>query len=113
MDAEWTSFLVDRLPELWLRVGQHLVLTGVSVAFAILIGVPLGVVAGRVAWIRGPIVGAAGVLQTIPSLAMLTLLLALLQQIGAVPAILALTLYALLPIVRNTIAGLGGYPEKS
>jgi len=47
------------------------------------------------------------VLQTIPSLAMLTLLLALLQQIGAVPAILALTLYALLPIVRNTIAGLG------
>ena len=107
MDAEWTSFLVDRLPELWLRVGQHLVLTGVSVAFAILIGVPLGVVAGRVAGIQGPIVGAAGVLQTIPSLAMLTLLLALLQQIGAVPAILALTLYALLPIVRNTIAGLG------
>jgi len=46
MDAEWMSFLVDRLPELWLRVGQHLVLTGVSVAFAILIGVPLGVVAG-------------------------------------------------------------------
>ncbi|MPZ75401.1 MAG: ABC transporter permease subunit [Deltaproteobacteria bacterium] len=112
MNAEWTSFLVDRLPELWLRVGQHLVLTGVSVAFAILIGVSLGILAGRVSWIRGPIVGAAGVLQTIPSLAMLTLLLALLQRIGAVPAILALTLYALLPIVRNTITGLGGVSRE-
>lgn len=108
MNAEWTTFLADRLPELWLRIGQHLVLTGVSVAFAILIGVPLGIVAGRVAWLRSLIVGAAGVLQTIPSLAMLTLLLALLQRIGAVPAILALTLYCLLPIVRNTIAGLEG-----
>jgi len=49
-----------------------------------------------------------GILQTIPSLAMLAILLALLNKIGAVPAIIALTLYALLPIVRNTLAGLQG-----
>lgn len=108
MNGEWTFFVIDRLPELWLRTGQHLALTGVSVIFAILVGVSLGVVAQRAGWIRGPIVGAAGVLQTIPSLAMLTLLLVLFERIGAVPAILALTLYALLPIVRNTIAGLTG-----
>lgn len=108
MDGEWTSFVVDRLPELWLRIGQHLMLTGVSVGFAILIGVPLAILAARVTWIRGPILGTAGVMQTIPSLAMLTLLLALLHRIGAVPAILALTMYCLLPIVRNTITGLQG-----
>ena len=56
-------------------------------------------------WIRGPILGAVGILQTVPSLAMLVLLLALLHKIGALPAIIALTLYALLPIVRNTVTG--------
>ena len=54
--------------------------------------------------------GAVGILQTIPSLAMLAILLALLNKIGSTPAIIALTLYALLPIVRNTLAGLEGIP---
>jgi osmoprotectant transport system permease protein len=104
----WTAFVVDHLPELWLRTVQHLMLTGVSTGLAILIGVPLGILAFRRRWIRGPIVGTAGILQTIPSLAMLTLLLALLHKIGALPAIVALTLYALLPIVRNTLASMEG-----
>ena len=104
----WTTFVVDHLPELWLRTVQHLMLTGVSTGLAILIGVPLGILAFRTQWIRGPIVGTAGILQTIPSLAMLTLLLALLHKIGALPAIVALTLYALLPIVRNTLTSMEG-----
>lgn len=108
MDGNWTSFVGEHLSELALRTVQHIVLTGVSTGLAILAGVPLGVLATRVRWMRGPVISAVSILQTIPSLAMLTLLLVLTRQIGAVPAITALTLYALLPIVRNTITGLEG-----
>ena len=101
-----TTYVADRLPELWLRTGEHLMLTGFSTGIAILIGVPLGIIIFRSAWLRGPIMGLVGILQTIPSLAMLVFLLALLQKIGALPALIALTLYALLPIVRNTLTGL-------
>lgn len=104
----WTAFVADHLQELWLRTGEHLLLTGVSTVAAIIIGIPLGIAAARMWWLRGPLLGAVGILQTIPSLAMLAILLALLRKIGAVPAIIALTLYALLPIVRNTLAGLLG-----
>jgi osmoprotectant transport system permease protein len=94
--------------ELWLRTGQHIMLTGVSTLLAIAIGIPLGILASRRAWAEQPLLAGIGILQTIPSLAMLALLLTLLQQIGALPAIIALTLYALLPIARNTVTGLKG-----
>lgn len=113
MDAvSWTTFVLDRLPELWLRTVQHLALTGVSTGLAIALGIPLGAAGACLPRIRAPILGTVGILQTIPSLAMLTLLLALLHKIGAVPAVIALTLYALLPIVRNTITGLAGVPPE-
>ncbi len=108
----WIGFVSDRLPELWLRTGEHLMLTGVSTGMAILVGVPLGICAARIWWLRSPVTGGVGILQTIPSLAMLAILLALLQKIGAVPAIIALTLYALLPIVRNTLTGLNSMPPE-
>lgn len=104
----WIGFVSERLPELWVRTGEHLMLTGVSTGIAILIGIPVGILAARIRWLRGPLTGGVGILQTIPSLAMLALLLALLQKIGAIPAIIALTLYALLPIVRNTLTGVEG-----
>ncbi len=94
--------------ELWLRTGQHIMLTGVSTLVAIAIGIPLGVFAVKRAWAERPLLAGVGILQTVPSLAMLALLLTMLQQIGALPAIIALTLYALLPIVRNTVTGLRG-----
>jgi len=109
MDS-WFSFLGARLPELWLRTGEHILLTGASTLVAIVIGVPLGVCASRVSRLKGVIMGVVGILQTVPSLAMLAFLLALLGRIGAVPALIALALYALLPIVRNTVAGLGQVP---
>jgi len=107
-----TAFVVDHLQELWLRIVQHLMLTGVSTGLAILMGVPLGILAFRTRWIRAPIVGTAGILQTIPSLAMLTMLLTLLHKIGTLPAIVALTLYALLPIVRNTLTSMEGVSSE-
>ena len=104
----WIAFVSERLPELWLRTGEHMLLTGVSTGMAILVGIPLGICAARIWWLRGLLTGGVGILQTIPSLAMLAILLVMLQKIGAIPAIIALTLYALLPIVRNTVTGLEG-----
>jgi osmoprotectant transport system permease protein len=101
-------YITDRLPELWLRTGEHLLLTGCSTVAALLIGIPLGILVFRNSWLRSPVMGVIGTLQTIPSLAMLAFLLALLNKIGTAPALIALTLYALLPIVRNTLTGLEG-----
>jgi osmoprotectant transport system permease protein len=102
------AFIADRLPELYLRTGEHLMLTGCSSGAAMVIGIPLGMLMFQKRWLRNPAMAFIGILQTIPSLAMLAFLLALLHRIGAIPAITALTLYALLPIVRNTLTGLEG-----
>ncbi|MBN2161155.1 MAG: ABC transporter permease subunit [Spirochaetes bacterium] len=102
------SYIVERLPELWLRTGEHCMLAGCSTLLAILVGVPAGIMIFRKGWLRSPVMGSIGILQTIPSLAMLVFLLALLDMIGVVPALIALTVYALLPIVRNTLTGLDG-----
>lgn len=105
---DWITFVLNRSSELWLRTGEHLLLTGVSTGLAIAIAVPLGILASRYGWLRNPLLGIIGILQTIPSLAMLAILLALTGKIGVLPAIIALTLYALLPIARNTLTGLQG-----
>ena len=86
-------------------IGQHLLLTAVAVLGACLVGIPLGVVASRNPRIAALVVGVSGALQTIPSIALLAFMLPVFG-IGAAPAIAALFLYGLLPIVRNTIAGL-------
>ncbi len=101
-----------RLPELQLRTGEHILLTLLSTALAIVVGIPLGIIAFRYRRVQAPMLGAIGILQTVPSLAMLAILLALLNKIGVLPAMIALTLYALLPIVRNTVTGLEGVPGE-
>jgi osmoprotectant transport system permease protein len=85
---------------------EHLGLVFVSLAASIVVGIPLGVVAAKGRALEGLIFGATGVVQTIPSLALLAILIPLTGRIGVVPAFIALALYALLPIVRNTHAGL-------
>lgn len=85
---------------------EHLRLVVLAVAAAVLIGVPLGVVASLRPFARVIIVTLTGVLQTIPSLALLAFLIPLLGRIGTIPALVALFLYGLLPIVRNTTVGL-------
>ncbi len=88
-------------------VAQHMVLVALSTGAAALLGVPLGIVlTRRPAW-RGPILGLANVFQTIPSLALFGLLIPIFG-IGFWTAITALIVYALLPIVRNTYAGIAG-----
>ncbi len=92
--------------DFWRLTRQHLMLVLASLLGATLIGVPLGVLAAKVRQAAQPILGVSGLIQTIPSLALLAFLIPLLKQIGTLPALVALFLYALLPIVRNTHAGL-------
>ena len=94
---------------LWRHTAEHLVLVGLSLLAAILAAIPLGIVAAKVGWLEQPVLGVVGVLYTIPALALLVFMIPLLG-IGAAPAMAALFLYSLLPIVRNTHAGLKGIP---
>ncbi|MET0543963.1 MAG: glycine betaine ABC transporter substrate-binding protein, partial [Variovorax sp.] len=93
-------------PDLGRLTRQHLLLVAISVGCAILIGVPLAIAVFANARLRAVVLGVAGLLQTVPSLALLALLISWLGVIGIVPALIALTLYALLPIMRNTVTGL-------
>ena len=95
-------------PDFWRLTGQHLLLVFVSLAASILLGVPLGVAAAKLPRVEQLILGAVGVIQTIPSLALFAFLIAAVGTIGLLPALIALFLYALLPIVRNTHAGITG-----
>jgi osmoprotectant transport system permease protein len=96
-----------RWQRLYDRTLEHLWLVAVSLAAALVIALPLGVVAARKPRIGALVLSTTGVLQTIPSLALFVILIPLLG-IGAAPTIMALFLYSLLPIVRNTHAGLTG-----
>jgi len=101
------EFYARHAGEVWLLLVQHIGLVAISTSIAALIGLPLGIlVARRPAW-RRPVLGLANVFQTIPSLALFGLLIPVFG-IGAWTAITALVVYALLPIVRNTYAGIAG-----
>ncbi|MGI4938131.1 MAG: glycine betaine ABC transporter substrate-binding protein, partial [Janthinobacterium lividum] len=91
---------------LWRLTREHLTLVLVSVLVAALAGIPLGVAAAARPLPRQLVLAGVGMLQTIPSLALLAMLIPLLGRIGTLPALIALCLYALLPIVRNTCTGL-------
>ncbi|WP_425442247.1 glycine betaine ABC transporter substrate-binding protein [Rugamonas rubra] len=101
--------LFDR--DLWPLTRQHLTLVALAVLLACAVGVPLGVLAAYRPRLRQAVLALVGVLQTVPSLALLALLIPLLGMIGTAPALLALFVYALLPIVRNTCTGLLQVPS--
>lgn len=97
-------------PDLGRLLRQHLVLVLASLALAVAVAVPLGVAAHRLPRLAAPVMAVTGLMQTLPSLALLAFLIALVGRIGFLPALLALFVYALLPIVRNTHAGLQAVP---
>ncbi|HXB93586.1 MAG TPA: ABC transporter permease/substrate-binding protein [Puia sp.] len=101
------QFMQQQSGKLLQQTLQHIGLTFISLLIAVLIGLPLGIYITRHKKAAGLVLGAAGVLQTIPSLALLGFMIPLLG-IGPAPAITALFLYALLPIIRNTYAGING-----
>ncbi len=93
------------------RLGEHVALVSISLAAAILVAIPLGIVAARRPRLGAVILTMVGVIQTIPSLALLVFMIPWLG-IGAKPALVALFLYSLLPIVRNTATGLRDIPNS-
>jgi osmoprotectant transport system permease protein len=105
LGLETSHKLPSVLQQLVQRTQEHLALVTLSLSAAILIGLPLGIGAARRPKLGHVILGLVGILQTIPSLALFVFLIPLLG-IGAAPAITALFLYSLLPIVRNVHAGL-------
>jgi osmoprotectant transport system permease protein len=108
------EFLQDNWTELLALTREHLYLVFVSTAIAVLIGVPLGVLLTRRKSLQTPVLGLANILQTVPSLALFGLLIPIsyVGGIGAKTAIIALTLYSFLPIIRNTVAGISGVDAK-
>ncbi|MEM1211989.1 MAG: ABC transporter permease/substrate-binding protein [Planctomycetota bacterium] len=115
--SEWMEQL-GRLPVL---LAWHVVLTVVSVGVGVLIAVPMGVLGRDRAWVRGPGLAVASVVQTVPGLALLALVFALLvvlrdllegwvgfSALGFWPTVIALSLYAVLPVLRNVVTGLRG-----
>lgn len=100
-ETAWNRFLT--------HTGEHLLLVFLSLTAAILVSIPLGIMAVRYSKSGQVILGVVGIIQTIPSLALLVFMIPLLG-IGGPPALMALFLYSLLPIVRNTYAGLNNLP---
>jgi len=96
---------------IWARVLEHLTLVGTSLLAAILLAIPLGIFSAKNRRAGQAVLAVVGMIQTLPTLALLVFMIPIFG-IGSVPAVVALFLYSLLPIVRNTHAGLTGIPES-
>jgi osmoprotectant transport system permease protein len=104
------DYLIANRADVLAKTVEHLFLVGTSVGIAVFIGIPTGILLTRREALRKPIIGFVNVIQTIPSLALFGFLIPvpLIGGIGARTAIVALSAYALLPIVRNTYEGIRG-----
>ncbi|MEO1713937.1 MAG: ABC transporter permease/substrate-binding protein, partial [Bacteroidota bacterium] len=98
------AFMLENRSDILAKTTEHLWLTGISVLLAIVVGVLIGLILTRRQSLANPVIGIANMIQTIPSIALLGFMIPLVG-IGAIPAIIALFLYALLPIIRNTYTG--------
>ncbi|MCA1589235.1 MAG: ABC transporter permease/substrate-binding protein [Acidobacteria bacterium] len=108
------EFISQNWYELLVLTREHIVLVFISTSFAVLAGVPLGILLTRFKSLQAPVLGFANVMQTVPSLALFGLLIPIpfVGGIGAKTAIIALALYALLPVIRNTVMGILGIDSK-
>ncbi len=111
MFQKFLTVLVRRFPDVLLALQEHLLLVLVPIVCAIIVAVPLGILATRYKWVEKPVLAIGNILQTIPSLALLALMIPLGLGIGKKPAMVALFLYSLLPILRNTYTGIIGVPR--
>lgn len=99
------TFLLEHGQELILKTGEHIAISAISLLLGALVAVPLGIALTRTPKISSYVIGIASLLQTIPSLALLALMVPILG-VGKVPAVVALFIYSLLPILRNTFIGM-------
>jgi osmoprotectant transport system permease protein len=99
------SYILSHADQVLVLTMEHLQVTVVAVLLAVAIGVPLGILVTRLRWLHPPVLGAAGVLYTIPSLALFAFFIPFLG-LGVKPTIIALVLYSQLAIIRNTAVGI-------
>lgn len=131
--GSWDSLSIlkeytNRADSFWTEGGKHLTLALGSLAAAVVVGLPLGILCHRVDPLRAGVLNVLNIIQTIPSIALFGLLIAPLgwlaanapgaaalgiRGIGTAPAFLALFLYSLLPVVANTVVGLAGVPRAA
>lgn len=111
MNAIWPD-IVAHLPLVWADLLQHVEIVAISVAFGCLVAVPVGILLTRHTAVAEVVITITGLIQTVPSLALLALVLPILG-VGLLPSITALALYALLPILRNTYVGVRGVPRET
>lgn len=112
--SDFLKFLTANWVELLVLTREHIFIVLAATGLAVLIGLPLGILLTRVKSLQTPILGFANIMQTVPSLALFGLLIPLpfIGGIGARTAIIALGLYALLPVIRNTVTGILGIDPK-
>ncbi|GGH83420.1 osmoprotectant transport system permease protein [Pullulanibacillus pueri] len=108
---ETLDVFVNRWSMVWNLILEHIYLSFLSILIAIIISVPLGIFLTRHKNVAGPIIGITSIFQTIPSLALLVFLVPFIGT-GKLPAIIALTVYGLLPILRNTYLGIMGVDDS-
>ena len=106
------QYIVEH-PERMLELTQeHIRLVAISILVAMVIGIPLGILITRLRWLEGSVIGMTGVLYTVPSLALFAILMPY-TGLGSTTVTVALVLYSLLAIVRNTVAGIDDVPPAA
>lgn len=110
----WFSrdYVRDNAGDILSALQQHVMLTAATVVLAVLVALPLALAARRWRWLSGPVLGAAGVLYTVPSLALFALIAPFTGLTSARTVLIGLVLYALLVLVRNILVGLEGVPAE-
>ena len=112
IDFGWILSHITGQDGILLLFWQHLVLSLVPVTVALVISIPIGILAHRKRWLYGPITAFTGILYTIPSLAFFVMLIPIMGT-GRRPVLVALTAYSLLILIRNTVTGLDSVPEDT
>lgn len=109
---EFLQYIIDNKNQILTLVSEHIQLTAIAVGCSILIGVPLGIFISYVKNMSKPILGVANVIQAVPSMALLGLSIPLLG-IGTLPSVVMVTIYSLLPIIKNTYTGVNSIDPQT
>lgn len=110
--SDTIKFFITHYDDVVQALIEHLYMVAIPLMIAVLIAVPLTILATRMPRLYPWILGFSNAMQTVPSLALLALLIAMGMGLGLVPTIIALFLYALMPIVRNTYVGINGVSRE-
>lgn len=105
------NLIIEKWPELFLKIGEHLYISLIALSLGVLVAVPVGVLITKNKTLTKVVMTIASVFQTIPSLSLLAIMIPIFG-VGKLPAIIAIFIYSLLPVLRNTVLGMNGVDEN-